>query len=76
MSKSPSFTSCYNMNGSTEREGGTGEGGKAQGREGKEVNGVVFLSFSAPEQGERWGPGGTGWVVSMISDLWVCLCAC
>lgn len=58
------------MNGSTER------GREERGREGKEVNGVVFLSFSAPEQGERWGPGATGWVVSMIGDLRVCLCVC
>ena len=54
------------------------EGGKArqEGRGGKEVNGVVFLSYSAPERGERWGPGGTGWVVSVIGDLCVCLCVC
>lgn len=48
---------------------------RSAGREGgKEVNGVVFLSYSAPERGERWGPGGTGWVVSMIGKLCVCLC--
>lgn len=57
------------MNGSTEqgREGGTREGGK-------EVNGVVFLGYSAPERGERWGPGATGWVVSMIGELCVFMC--
>lgn len=37
--------------------------------EGKEVNGVVFLGSSAPERGERWGPGARGWVVSAIRDL-------
>lgn len=52
------------------------EGGKAEekGREGKEVNGVVFLSYSAPERGESWGPGGTGWVVNVITDLCVFMC--
>ena len=52
------------------------EGGKAEkeGREGKEVNGVDFLSYSAPERGERWGPRGTGWVVSMICNLCVFMC--
>ena len=62
-----------------EREGGTRYGGReseAGGEGGKEVNGVVFLSYSAPERGERWGPGGTGWVVSVIGDLCVCLCVC
>lgn len=67
------------MNGSTERgrEQLGREGGKAEeeGREvGKEVNGVVFLGYSAPERGERWGPGGTGWVVSVIGDLCVFMC--
>lgn len=33
-------------------------------QEGKEVNGVVFLSSSAPERGERWEAGARGWVVS------------
>lgn len=37
--------------------------------EGKEVNGVVFLSSSAPERGERWGAGARGWVVSAVRDL-------
>lgn len=46
-----------------------------EGRDGKEVNGVVFLSYSALERGERWGPGGTGWVVSMIGNLCVFMCA-
>lgn len=52
------------------------EGGKAEqkGREAEEVNGVVFLSYSAPERGESWGPGGTGWVVSVISNLCVFMC--
>lgn len=60
------------MNGTTDGERGrkSGGGGVRGGREGgKEVNGVVFLSYSAPERGERWGPRGTGWVVSMISEL-------
>lgn len=38
------------------------------------MNGVVFLSSSAPERGERWGPGGTEWVVSMIGNLCVFMC--
>lgn len=38
------------------------------------MNGVVFLSYSAPERGESWGPGGTGWVVTVISDLCVFMC--
>lgn len=33
------------------------------------MNGVVFLSYSAPERGERWGPEATGWVVSVIGEL-------
>ncbi len=70
------------MNGSTERgrEQLGREGGKAEEEEGREggmeVNGVVFLGYSAPERGERWGPWGTGWVVSMIGDLCVCVYVC
>lgn len=44
--------------------------------EGKEVNGVVFLSSSAPERGERWGAGARGWVVSAIRDLCTRVYAC
>lgn len=48
-----------------------------EGRDGrKEVNGVVFLSYSVPERGERWGPGGTSWVVSMIGELCVLIAVC
>lgn len=36
--------------------------------EGKEVNGVDFLSSSAPERGEGWGAGARGWVVSAVRD--------
>lgn len=39
------------------------------------MNGVVFLSYSASERGERWGPGGTDWVVSVIAALCVFICA-
>lgn len=38
------------------------------------MNGVVFLSYSASERGERWGPEGTGWVVSAIAALCVFIC--
>lgn len=62
------------MNEELGREGGKAE--EEEGREGKEVNGVVFLSYSTPERGERWGPGGTGWVVSMIGNLSVCVYVC
>lgn len=40
------------------------------------MNGVVFLSYGSSERGERWGPGGTGWVVSMITDLRMCVYVC
>lgn len=53
--------------GSTWRTKGGREGGK-------EVYGVHFLNYSAPEWGERWGPGGTDWVVSLIGELCTCLC--
>ena len=40
------------------------------------MKGVVFLSYSASERGERWSPRGTGWVVSMFPDLCVCVYVC
>lgn len=58
------------MNGTTDGGRGRKSGGGGEG--GEEVNGVVFLSYSAPERGERWGPGGRGWVVSVIADPCVC----
>ena len=46
-------------------QGATGLGSPLGGRRrrgGEEVNGVVFLSSSAPERGERWGRGAlAGW---------------
>lgn len=83
-SKSPSFTSCYNMNGTTEREEERkrerdwerevgAQGGRREG--GKEVNGVHFLNYSAPEWGERWGQGPlAGWSAwsANIARVYVC----
>lgn len=62
------------MNGSTDGEGPREREREEKQRrvrreEGKEVNGVAFLSSSAPERGERWGAGARGWVASAVGDL-------
>lgn len=81
-SKSPSFTSCYNMNGTTEREEERerdwerevgAHGGRREG--GKEVNSVHFLNYSALEWGERWGQGPlAGWSAWSVNIARVYVC--
>lgn len=55
-----------------EREVGA-HGGRREG--GKEVNGVHFLNYRAPEWGERWGQGAlAGWSAwsANIARVYVC----
>lgn len=48
-------------------------GGRREG--GKEVNGVHFLNYSAPEWGERWGQGAlAGWSAWSVNIACVYVC--
>lgn len=61
------------MNGTT--DGGRGRKAGGGGEGGEEVNGVVFLSSSAPERGERWGAGGQR-LGGQCDRRPLCVCVC